>query len=79
MSTDKEKLNALLEDLQELEVYLHGRGEKTRILSLKFAENAEKDPSNKDFDLNQSRMLSYQREVWNEIGNLVEKLVKKYD
>jgi len=79
MLTDKEKLESVLYDLHELEKYLRGRSEKTRALSLKFAENAKKDLANKDFDLNQSRMLDYQHEVWNEIGNLIEKLVKKHE
>ena len=79
MATNDEKLAALLADLQELERYLHGRGKKTQQLSLQFAENAKKDPANREFDLNQSRMLGYQHEVWNEIGNLVEKLVKRYE
>jgi hypothetical protein len=79
MFTSDEKLNALLHDLQELEIYLRRRGEKTRTLSLQFAENAKKDPSNREFDLNQSRMLDYQHTLWNEIGNLVEKLIKKYE
>jgi hypothetical protein len=79
MATNEEKLEALIRDLHELEKYLHGRGIKTRELSLKFAENAKKDPSNREFDLNQSRMLGYQHEVWNEIGNLLEKIVKNYE
>ncbi len=79
MPTSEEKYQALLKDLQELEVYLHRRGDKTRALSQQFAENARKDSSNREFDLNQSRMLDYQHNLWNEIGNLVEKLVKKYE
>jgi len=79
MSVSDEKLDALLHDLSELETYLHERGEKTRILSLQFAEHAKKDPSNRDFDLNQARMLDYQHTLWHEIGNLVEKLLKKYE
>jgi hypothetical protein len=79
MPTNEEKLAALLQDLHELEKYLHGRGIKTQQLSAKFAENAKRDPSNREFDLNQSRMLGYQHEVWNEIANLVEKIVKNYE
>jgi len=78
MPTNEEKYQALLKDLQELEVYLHGRGDKTRALSQQFAENAKKDSSNREFDLNQSRMLDYQHHIFHEIGNLVDKLVKKY-
>jgi len=78
MSTSDEKLEALLHDLRELGDYLHGRGEKTRALAQKFAENAQKDSSNRDDDLKQSRMLDYQHHVWHEIGNMVEKLIKQY-
>ncbi len=79
MTSSDEKLSALLDDLRKLEVYLHGRGDKTRALAQKFAENAEKDPANREYDLNQSRMLDYQHHVWHEIGNMVEKLVKQHD
>ena len=78
MSTDNDKYAALLKDLGELSSYLHGRGDKTHALSLQFAENAKKDSGNRDFDLNQSRMLDYQRHIWNEIAVLVDKLVKQY-
>ncbi|HTI13691.1 MAG TPA: hypothetical protein VL461_03845 [Dictyobacter sp.] len=77
--TKEEKLYALLDDLREMSVYLHGRGDKTRALSLQFAENAQKDRSNREFDLNQSKMLDYQHHLWHEIGNLVDKLIKQYD
>jgi hypothetical protein len=79
MSASDTKLDELLHDLRELERYLHERGEKARILSLQFAEHAKKDPSNREFDLNQARMLDYQHTLWHEIGNLVEKLIKKYE
>ncbi|GCE10556.1 hypothetical protein [Tengunoibacter tsumagoiensis] len=79
MPTSNEKYTALLNDLRELEVYLHGRGDKTGELAQRFADNAKKDASNREFDLNQSRMLDYQKHVWHEIGNLVEKLVKQYE
>ena len=79
MSTSDQKLDALLHDLRELEVYMRGRAEKTGALSLQFAENAKKDSSNREFDLNQSRMLDYQRNLWHEMGNLIEKLIKKYE
>lgn len=75
----EEKYEALLKDLHELAAYLHTRGNKTYALSLQFAENAQKDPSNRDFDLNQSRMLDYQHHVWHEIGDMVEKLLKQYN
>jgi len=78
MPAGEEKYEALLKDLDELATYLHTRGEKTRALSLQFAENARKDPSNQEFDLNQSRMLDYQHHIWHEIGGLVEKIIKKY-
>ncbi len=79
MFKEDEKLEGLMQDLRELETYLHGRGEKTKKLSLQFAENAKKDVSNREFDLNQSRMLDYQHGVWNDIANLIEKLIKKYE
>ena len=78
MPSNEEKLEALLHDLQELSTYLHGRGDKTLFLSQQFAEHAKKDPSNREFDLNQSRMLDYQHHIWHEIANLVDKLTKQY-
>lgn len=79
MAGNEEKMTALLNDLHELSNYLHGRGEKSRLLSQQFAENAKKDTSNRDFDLNQARMLDYQHHIWHEIGSLVEKLIKQYE
>ena len=79
MSTSDKQLDDLLHELRELAVYMHGRGEKTRALSLQFAENATKDSSNREFDLNQSRMLDYQHNLWHEMGSLIEKLSKKYE
>ncbi len=78
MASSEEKLNALLSDLQELTTYLHGRGEKTLALSKQFEEHVKKDTSNKEFDLNQAKMLDYQHHIWHEIGNLVDKLLKQY-
>ena len=75
MPSPEEKLEALLHDLHELENYLRSRGEKTLALSQQFAQHAKKDPSNREFDLNQSRMLDYQHTLWHEIGNLVAKAV----
>lgn len=79
MPTGEEKFAALLQDLQELSTYLHGRGDKTLALSKQFEENAKRDPSNREFDLRQATMLDYQHHTWHEIGNMVDKLVKKYD
>lgn len=76
---DNDKFAALLADLHELAAYLHSRGDKTLKLSRQFAENAQKDTGNRDFDLNQSRMLDYQHSLWHEIGNMVEKLIKGYE
>lgn len=76
---DNDKLVALLADLHELAAYLHSRGDKTLKLSRQFAENAQKDTGNRDFDLNQSRMLDYQHSLWHEIGNMVEKLIKRHE
>lgn len=79
MPTSEEKLTVLLNDLHELAIYLHNRGDKTLALSRQFEDHAQKDASNRDFDLNQARMLDYQHHIWHEIGNMVEKLIKKYD
>lgn len=79
MPSNEEKLAALLDDLRELGVYLHGRGEKTLTLAKQFEEHANKDASQREFDLAQSRMLDYQHHIWHEIGNLVDKLVKQYN
>ena len=79
MPTGEEKLVALLEDLQELASYLHGRGDKTLAMSKQFEENAKRDPSNRDFDLRQATMLDYQHHIWHEIGNMVEKIIKQHE
>ena len=83
MATDNhnedDKFTALITDLHELASYLHNRGDKTLRLSRQFAENAQRDSSNREFDINQSRMLDYQHTVWHEIGNMVEKLIKQHD
>jgi hypothetical protein len=79
MATPEERLNGLLSDLNELSTYLHGRGEKTLAMSKQFQANAQKDASNREFDLNQARMLDYQHHLWHEIAGLVEKLVKKHE
>ena len=79
MATSEEKLSALLSDLQELTTYLHGQGEKKLALSRRFEENAKSDSSNREFDLNQAKMLDYQHYIWHEIANMVEKLVKHYE
>ncbi len=79
MPGNEEKLESLLKDLRELTAYLHGRGDKTLALSKQFAEHAQKDPSNRDFELNQSRMLDYQHSLWHEIANLVDKMLKQYE
>ena len=79
MATGDEKLNALLRDLRELTTYLHDQGDKKLALSRRFEEHARKDASNRDFDLNQAKMLDYQHYIWHEIGNMIEKLVKQYE
>ena len=79
MATSDEKLTALLNDLHEMAEYLHGQGEKKLALSKRFEENAQKDASNREYDLNQAKMLDYQHYIWHEIGNMVEKLIKKYE
>jgi hypothetical protein len=79
MPGNEEKLDALLKDLHELTTYLHGRGDKTLALSKQFEEHAKKDAASRDFDLNQARMLDYQHNLWHEIGNLVDKMLKQYE
>lgn len=78
MPINEEKFAALLADLQELATYLHSRGEKTLALSKQFEENAQRDPSNTEFDLRQATMLDYQHHIWHEIGNMVDRLIKQY-
>jgi hypothetical protein len=79
MPDSEERLKALLNDLHELSDYLHQRGERSLKLSQQFTVNAQKDASNREFDLNQARMLDYQHSLWHEIGNLVDKLIKQYE
>ncbi len=79
MPGNEEKLDALLKDLRELTTYLHGRGDKTLALSKQFEAHAKQDASNREFDLNQSRMLDYQHSLWHEIANLVDKMLKQYE
>src|SRR6266700_1061228 len=59
MPTSDEKLTSLLQDLEKLSTYLHGRGDKTLALSKQFEENARKDLSNQEFDQRQAIMLDY--------------------
>ncbi len=79
MPTSDEKLAALLKDLQELGTYPHSQGEKKLALSRRFEENARQDASNREYDLNQAKMLDYQHYIWHEIGHMVDKLIKQYD
>ena len=79
MATSDEKLAALLNDLYQLGAYLHSQGEKKLTLARRFEENASQDASNREYDLNQAKMLDYQHYIWHEIGNIVDKLVKQYD
>ncbi|MGH2497372.1 MAG: hypothetical protein ACRDIV_21940 [Ktedonobacteraceae bacterium] len=79
MATSEEKLASLLKDLQELGTYLHSQGDKKLTLSRRFEENARQDASNREFDLNQAKMLDYQHYIWHEIGHIVDKLVKQYE
>ncbi len=79
MPSGEEKFAALLTDLQELATYLHSRGEKTLALSKQFEENAQRDPSNREFDQRQATMLDYQHHIWHEIGNMVDRLIKQYN
>jgi hypothetical protein len=79
MVSSDEKLNALLKDLNELSTYLHERGEHSLVLAQRFTTNAQKDAANREFDLNQARMLDYQHKLFHEVGNLVDKIVKQYE
>jgi len=79
MASSNEKLSALLKDLNELSTYLHKRGERSLALSQQFATNAQKDIGNREFDLNQARMLDYQHNLFHEIGNLVDKIIRQYE
>jgi hypothetical protein len=79
MPSSEEKFDALLNDLRELAAYLHGRGDKSLAQSKQFEANAKKDPSNREFDLRQARMLDYQHSLLHEIGNQVDKLIKQYE
>jgi hypothetical protein len=79
MVSSDEKLSALLKDLNELSMHLHERGEHSLVLSQRFATNAQKDTANRDFDLNQARMLDYQHTLFHEVGNLVDKIIKQYE
>jgi hypothetical protein len=47
--------------------------DKSLALSKQFEANAQKDPSNREFDLNQARMLDYQHHIWHEIGTQMSK------
>ena len=78
MPTSEEKLNALLKDLNQLSEHLHKRGEHSLKLSKQFTANAQKDAGNREFDLNQAKMLDYQHNLFHEIGNLVDKLMKQH-
>src|SRR5258708_33356216 len=79
MPTTEENLAALLQDLQELATYLHGRGDKSLALSKQFEENAKQDSSNREYDLRQATMLDYQHHTWHEIGNMVEKFITQHE
>jgi hypothetical protein len=79
MPNGNDNLNALLKDLNELSAHLHKRGERSLVLSRQFTANADKDASNREFDLNQAKMLAYQHDLLHEIGNLVDKIVKQYE
>jgi hypothetical protein len=79
MASEHEKYQALHKDLEELAAHLHKRGERSLQLSQQFSMNAQKDASNRAFDLNQAKMLDYQHSLFHEIGNLVDKIIKKYE
>ena len=79
MPTGEEKFDALMKDLQAFELDLRTQASKKRLLSQQFEANAKKDPGNREFDLTQARMLGYQHQLLNDIGNSVEKLIKQHE
>jgi hypothetical protein len=79
MNSSNEKMSSLLKDLYQLAEHLHKRGERSLLLARQFEANAQKDASNREFDLSQAKMLDYQHSLLHEIGNLVDKLVKQHD
>ncbi|HET9919507.1 MAG TPA: hypothetical protein VFQ30_06680 [Ktedonobacteraceae bacterium] len=79
MPTGEEKFHALLRDLREFEADLRTQASKKRLLAQQFETNAKKDPSNREFDLTQARMLDYQHQLLNDIGNTVERLIKHHE
>ncbi len=79
MATSEEKLIGLLQDLQNFSTHLHGQGDRKLDQSKRFEENARRDASNREFDLRQATMLSYQHDLLHEVANGIDKLIKLYD
>src|SRR5229473_3296042 len=60
MTTGARDVDESLRDEKELGTYLHSQGDKKLTLSRRFEENARQDASNREYDLNQAKMLDYQ-------------------
>ena len=79
MPSSEEKFSALLQDLHEFAADLHTQGNKKRLMAQQFQANAQRDPSSRDFDLTQARLLDYEHQLLHDIGNMVERLIKQYE
>ena len=79
MPSSEEKFDALMQDLHAFAADLHTQGNKKRLMAQQFEANARRDPSNREFDLSQARLLDYQHQLFHDIGNMVERLIKEYE
>lgn len=79
MPSSEEKFDALLQDLYKFAADLHTQGNKKRLMAQQFEANAQRDPSSREFDLAQARLLDYQHQLLHDIGNMVERLIKEYE
>lgn len=74
----KQRLAALLGELEELRQYLDERGKRSYELAQRFTANAQRDPSSRAYDERQAAMLEYQRYIWSEIAGRVGQLLNRY-
>jgi hypothetical protein len=77
-ATPKQRLNALLGELEELRQYLEERGDRSSELAQRFTANAQRDPRSRAYDERQATMLEYQRYIWAEIAGRVGQLLNRY-
>jgi hypothetical protein len=77
-ATSKQRLNALLGELEELRQYLEERGNRSSELAQRFTANAQRDPQSRAYDERQATMLEYQRYIWAEIAGRVGQLLNRY-